>query len=530
MKAIVGYTGFVGSNLLQFYTFDEFYNSKNFEQAKNKHFDTIFFCGIPAIKWYANKNPGEDAEIIENIKNILNTITCNKFILISTIDIYNNTNNNSNEKTEIDFSNNHTYGKNRYLFEKYIQNTFVNHFIIRLPALFGKGLKKNIIYDLINNNQIQNIPFNSSFQWYNLDWLKKDIEIVINNKIQICNLFTEPIETKEIIRLFKKIYNIDYEFHIEYYGNNNNRIEYNTQTIYDTIFNSSKIGYIRDNVTVLNDMEEFFKFSKLDKSNLCVSNICINKIPEIQFACLLKLYGISKVQIAPTKLIGSWDNIDIFDVSIFTNNGVRPYSLQSIAYGLDDLNIFSENSENKDKLIKHIKNIIDLASKHKIEVLVFGCPKNRKIISFELNNDPIFIDFFKQIGEYCNNKNVIICIENNSKKYNCNYINTIEECEKLVRQINSPNIKMMVDLGNAVMEKDDWYYLYSKKDIIHNIDISKPFMNDFSVPHESAYIFKAVLNHNLYNKNINLEMLIKEENELEILNKSFINFINIFSN
>ena len=34
MIGIVGYTGFVGSNLLQFYKFDKLYNSKNFEDAK----------------------------------------------------------------------------------------------------------------------------------------------------------------------------------------------------------------------------------------------------------------------------------------------------------------------------------------------------------------------------------------------------------------------------------------------------------------------------------------------------------------
>ena len=525
MNALVGYTGFVGSNLLQFYKFDSFYNSKNFEEAKNKHFETIFFCGVPAVKWLANKNPDEDIKIIENIKSILNSITCDNFILISTIDIYNNTNNCSDEKTQVDFLNHHAYGKNRYLFEKYIETKFENHFIIRLPALFGKGLKKNIIYDLINNNQIQNIPLNSSFQWYNLDWLKEDIEVIINNKIRICNLFTEPIETKEIVRLFKKIYKKDYEFHIDYYGNDN-RIDYNTHTNYYKKFNSNKIGYIRNNLKVLNDIEEFLKFTKLDKSRLCVSNICINTVTELQFSCLLKLYGISRVQIAPTKLINNWSNIDNLNISNFTDNCIMPYSFQSIAYGLDDLNIFSEK---KDKLSEHIKKIIDLAIKHKIEVLVFGCPKNRKITSLELNNDTRFIDFFKQIGNYCNDKNIIICIENNSKKYNCNYINTIEECEKIVRQIDNPNIKMMVDLGNAVMEKDDWMYLYSKKDIIYNIDISNPFMENFAIPHESAYIFKNVLKDNLYDKNINLEMIIKEENELEILNKSLINFVNIFS-
>jgi hypothetical protein len=42
-KAIVGYSGFVGSNLLQFYEFDFLYNSKNFTETKNKTFDTLFF-------------------------------------------------------------------------------------------------------------------------------------------------------------------------------------------------------------------------------------------------------------------------------------------------------------------------------------------------------------------------------------------------------------------------------------------------------------------------------------------------------
>ena len=55
--AIVGYTGFVGSNLLQYYKFDNLYNSSNFHEATNKEFDTLFFCGVPAVKWYANKNP-----------------------------------------------------------------------------------------------------------------------------------------------------------------------------------------------------------------------------------------------------------------------------------------------------------------------------------------------------------------------------------------------------------------------------------------------------------------------------------------
>ena len=148
-----------------------------------------------------------------------------------------------------------------------------------------------------------------------------------------------------------------------------------------------------------------------------------------------------------------------------------------------------------------------------------------------LDNNKIFIEFFKKIGDYLENKNVKICLENNSKEYNCNFINTIEECSYLVRKINKNNIKMMIDLGNAVMEKDDWYYLKKYMDIIYNIDVAHPFMKDFSDIHESNEIFNFVIKNNKYNKIINLEMLIKDtENELDILTKSFNNFVNIYNN
>tara|TARA_R110002073_G_scaffold217844_3_gene378131 strand:+ start:10103 stop:11683 length:1581 start_codon:yes stop_codon:yes gene_type:complete len=526
MKAIIGYTGFVGSNLLQFYKFDFLYNSKNFIEAKNQTFDTLFFCGIPAVKWKANKNPEEDYNIIENIKSILNTINVNKIILISTIDVYDKVDKEFNEEHLINFNKNHTYGKNRFLFEEYVKNNFNDYHIIRLPGLFGKGLKKNIIYDLINNNNIEQIPYNSEFQWYYLDWLKKDIEIVLNNNIKICNFFTEPIHTKEIIKSFKKIYGKDYEFQIEHLGLNTKKINYNTCSKFANLFGYQK--YIRTSSEVLDAINEYLFFEKIDKSKLCVSNICVNKICQLQFATLLKLYGIKNVQIAPTKLINSWDELENIDLSIYENSELNVNSFQSITYTLNNLNIF--DSKTQPELLEHLKKIINYADKKGIKILVFGCPRNRKVLDETLDNNEIFIKFFRNIGNYLDGKNVTICLENNSKEYNCNFINTIEECSNLVRKINKDNIKMMVDLGNAVMENDDWYYLRKYMDIIYNIDVAHPYMNNFSELHESNEIFNFVIKNNNYNKMINLEMLIKDEKrELDILINSLNNFINIYN-
>lgn len=520
--ALVGYSGFVGSNLLQFYHFDYFYNSKNFYKASNKTFDTLFFCGVPAVKWYANKNPEEDIETINSLKNILNTISVKKIILISTIDVYDeDTNSEKNEDYDCDWFLSSHYGRNRYLFENYIKKTFINHHIIRLPALFGKGLKKNIIYDLINENQLQNIPFQSSFQWYDLNWLKKDINLIIENNLKICNLFPEPINTTDIISLF--------EYPLETFDKNK-KLSYNLKTKYSSLFKSNVDGYIRSKEEVLVSIKGFLDFTKIKKQHLCVSNICVKKTNQFQFACLLKLFGICNIQIAPTTLIANWSQLLDLDLSAYKNNELNVYSFQSITFTLNDWNIFNEN---KDKLKEHLIKVIDCAVKNGVKVLVFGCPRNRFINNkddMEKNNS-IFTDFFKEIGNYANDKEITICIEPNSKKYNCNFINLIKEAGELVKTIDHTNIKMMVDIGNAIMEEDDLQDIYNYKEYIFNIDVANENMLPFTNYYEKHIEFKKILSDIKYNKNINLEMMIKEEeNELEILCQSLENFIKVFGN
>ena len=518
-RAIVGYTGFVGSNLLQFYKFDHFYNSKNFQDAKNMEFDELFFCGVPAVKWHANKFPEEDNSVISFLKNILKTIKVKKIILISTIDVYEYSNSRMNEDYDCDYCNNHTYGSNRYLFEEFIKTNFLNYHIVRIPALFGKGLKKNVIYDLIHNNQIHNISSKTFFQWYDLNWLKEDIDRIIEHNIKTCNLFTEPLSTLEIIKLF--------DYPIENFKNNSNLV-YDIQTKYSNVFQSSVEGYIRDKSSVLHNIRLFLQFQKIDKSQLVVSNICIKDISQFQFACILKLFGIQHVQIAPTTLIDNWDNLSNMSFDVFQNNNIQVYSFQSITYGLNELNLF-ENDEKREKLFIHLKKVIDFGILNNIKVFVFGCPRNRKILKLDSeHNNNIFCDFFRKVGEYIGDNDLTICIEPNSKQYGCNYINLIKEAGDIVGMINNKNIKMMVDIGNAIMENDRIDDIVIYKEIIYNIDIAQENMMDFTSVKSYHKTFVKKLKEINYNKKINLEMLIKDtDKELELLYKSLYNFIYI---
>ena len=73
MESLVGYTGFVGSNILSEHKFEGLYDSKNVTEAYGTNPDLLVYSGVPAQKFLANKKPEKDFEIIKNaINNIKN--------------------------------------------------------------------------------------------------------------------------------------------------------------------------------------------------------------------------------------------------------------------------------------------------------------------------------------------------------------------------------------------------------------------------------------------------------------------------
>lgn len=222
-EAFIGHSGFVGSNLKLQHRFTNLYNSKNFREMGKKRYDLVVCAGISAQKWIANKNPKKDKSKIKELQDVLKTIETKKFVLISTIDVYPIL---RGKDEDFNFSDidNHAYGKHRHEFEIFCSETFLNCTIVRLPGLFGKGLKKNIIFDLLNDNCLEMINEKSSFQFYNLKFLWGDIKKVMENDIRIINLVNEPIVTKDILMTFfpskmlgqKAISEVHYDLHTQY--------------------------------------------------------------------------------------------------------------------------------------------------------------------------------------------------------------------------------------------------------------------------------------------------------------------------
>lgn len=204
MRILVGATGFVGMNLQRFIEFDYKYNSTNLDDIDFAPDGCdLFLSCLPATKWLVNKNPELDLQNAMQIFSKINNKKYNKVFLFSTIDVYQDTGLFADENVTPTFKN-LGYGHNRYIFEDLVaQNLqYKSIKILRLPALFGPYLKKNILFDIKNSNNIDDININSYYQWYNIDRIGTDIDITTYMDETIINLFPEPVSTRKIVASF----------------------------------------------------------------------------------------------------------------------------------------------------------------------------------------------------------------------------------------------------------------------------------------------------------------------------------------
>lgn len=260
MKLLIGNTGLIGTTLKDSISFDREFNSSNIQSLRELEIPVttdIYLSCLPATKWKVNQDPNSDLDNILNIIDILSTKTFRNVILYSTIDVYENCLEHSNEDV-IPKLQKLSYGVNRYLFELLVRNNikYDKLLILRLPALFGKHIKKNILYDLLNDNQIEKIQIKSKFQWYNLNNLVTNTNHFINTheKFLCVNLFSEPIDTSEIVKLFnnkkvdtKKV-GISYDYHTKH--SHFNYFTTATDTLNEIRTFISEYGFFKRNIKI----------------------------------------------------------------------------------------------------------------------------------------------------------------------------------------------------------------------------------------------------------------------------------------
>ena len=149
MDFLVGSSGFVGSNIASQHSFDGLFRSSNVTEAYGCSPDLLVYAGVRAEMFLANKDPQADRALIDDAIQNIRQIAPKKCVLVSTIAVYPDTHG-ADEDTVIPEDKLTAYGVNRLALEHWVEDNVTDSLIIRLPAIYGKGLKKNFLYDYIH--------------------------------------------------------------------------------------------------------------------------------------------------------------------------------------------------------------------------------------------------------------------------------------------------------------------------------------------------------------------------------------------
>lgn len=195
-SALIGYTGFVGSNLLRQRSFDAHFNSTNVEQISGRSFDLVVCAGAPAEKWKANAEPERDLDNIERLIRALSRANASKLVLVSTVDVFVNPVE-VDEDAPVLTRDLHAYGRHRRRLEEVVASRF-DAVVVRLPGLYGPGLKKNVIHDFLHEHELAKIDARGVFQFYNIERLWRDVTLAIEAELPLVHLPTEPVSVAEV--------------------------------------------------------------------------------------------------------------------------------------------------------------------------------------------------------------------------------------------------------------------------------------------------------------------------------------------
>ncbi|MDA9766616.1 TIM barrel protein [bacterium] len=519
MRGLIGFSGFVGQHLLEQTGFDRIYRSSDIREICGLDFDVLVCAGVPAVKWLANKNPEEDLAVLKELMTHLRSTRARRFILISTIDVYPDANSKEDEDSSPLHIPNHTYGQNRLWFEEQIKKLFHLYHIIRLPALFGRYMKKNYVYDLLHNREdfIRKMNMHSSFQWYNIEHLWSDVCCAVENNLSTMNLFTEPLQTRVIVEdIFPHYMDIFTDALREPCP-----VEYNLRTKYSELWNRSD-GYIKSAAQVLEDLKKFVDNYRpqVVPKQLCISNIAWDVEENDVVLKFLEFKGITKLEVAPTKILDSWRDCDTKIAAERIKNKLKGFhveSLQSVLFNTTGLELFSSPSS-RAQLLTHCKRVCDLASNLGAGVIVWGSPKQRLLrgksytVCFQ-----IAVQFFKALGDYAFEKNVVIGFEANARSYGCDFCFAAKQAAELVRATDSAGFLLHLDAANMHLEKDDFAsVLLENKDILCHVQVSEPFLGTFNCPVVQHGLFSKYLHQIGYSGLVSIEMRRDVETLLSI--------------
>lgn len=249
---------------------------------------------------------------------------------------------------------------------------------------------------------------------------------------------------------------------------------------------------------------------------IAASNIAWGTEEDEEVYAKMKALGFAFLEIAPTRLVPhppySQENVQLaaeLAMQIETRWELPICSMQSLWFGVTE-RIFG-TPEERAFLLQYMRSALDFSAAVGCPHVVFGSPRNRVID--HPDQLPLGDAFFSACAEYAQAKGVIIGLEANPAAYGTNYLNTTLEAWELVKKINSPSLRLNLDLGTVLTNQESLDTLPAVIPYVSHVHISEPALAPLQRRLEHAQLAQVLRDQN-YQGCVSLEMKNSGKNAL----------------
>lgn len=248
--------------------------------------------------------------------------------------------------------------------------------------------------------------------------------------------------------------------------------------------------------------------------NLSISNIAWAPEQDANVYKMMRSYGYSGLEIAPTRIFpeNPYEDLETaksWAKSLKEREGFQISSMQSIWFGRTE-RLFGTKEE-KNLLIDYTKKAIDFAAAIGCGNLVFGCPKNRIFPEGASSKDAI--TFFKELGDYAYSKGTTIGMEANPEIYGTNYINDTTSAIDLIKSVDSKGFHLNLDVGTMIANAESVNLLKGNIGFVNHVHISEPHLK----PLKERELHKELaeyMKENDYQGYISIEMARQDDMQI----------------
>lgn len=212
-----------------------------------------------------------------------------------------------------------------------------------------------------------------------------------------------------------------------------------------------------------------------ENMKLAVSNIAWEAANDEIMYALMKRYGFTGLEIAPTRIFPEnpyekLNEAEQWAEEVKKIHGFCIPSIQSIWYGRKE-NMFHNNRE-MEILAAYTKKAIRFAKIIHCKNLVFGCPKNRNMpLDGKMS---VAISFFKELSDYAQSEGTVIGIEANPVIYHTNFLNDTRSVLDFLMKVDSAGCGLNLDTGTMIQNNESVDWIAGKVSRISHVHVSEP--------------------------------------------------------